>query len=1118
MNGHGAGGCGGGCGGGGCGDGGRGDGGRGGGGCGGCGCSGPATPASTDNPPGLSALSYRVGTHGRFMASMLERLASRPELARLTAREPDDPAIALLDCWAVVADILTFYGERHAQEGYLATAVEPESLVRLGRLVGYRPRPALGAGGYLAYTLDPGARALVPAGSQAKSVPAQGQLPQAFETSEDLSADARWNSLAVRTTAPPALDPDTAARLDRLTLVGPALHLKAGDRMLFLFGTAHQPVVRAVADATPDYAAAQTAVGLVPLAAADPVGDARAALRRAVDSAPSGHAAAPLREALAEALDRLEPGGCPVRTSYAALADASRLLAEGLAFARARPNTAPDWWLGDHVATAVRAVRAALLAVAADERRSLPEVEYLRELAYRLACPELGQDGERHASGCGCGSDCDRATALVATASVLPALRRTPPRPPAAGRDLATGLGDLWDPRSDSVPGLLAAADPRLAGSLHQAWATQRIAPPRQTAAVQVLRVKARPLSPPAAQRRDVPAEGAESMYLEGHHDGVLPGSWAVAEQAGSQHGPYLVRVLDTAQVRLPVPTPAGAPQVTVPVTRVTVDGPWHDEADGGDGEPAAPYDDITVWAAGEDLALADDPLTDDVEGSRIELAQVHPGLPPGRRLVVSGERTDVPGTTGIPGSELTMLASVQQSVGAFTGGDTVHTTLVLAAPLAYAYRRDTVTIHGNVVPATQGETRSEVLGSGDAARPGQSFALRQVTPAAPLTHLPADTPGGAEPALTVRVDAVRRHPVEDLSLLGPLDEAYVLRQDAGSAAVTFGDGVHGARLTTGVENVTAVYRVGAGPGGNLPPGTITQPVSRPLGVGAVTNPLASTGGTDADGPQDTRAGIPLRTRALDRLLSVGDYADFARGRAGIGRAAAARLFDGRRETVHVTVAAADDVPADVSDPLLTGLCTALAEFGDPHVPVRVDVRELVLLVLSAGVKVLPDHSFDTVEPAVRAAVLGVLGFAARDLAQPAHLSRVLAAMQAVPGVDYVDVDVFAGIEASADPLALVRLVSSLRGAARTVEALPARAEPVEHVVGTDPTGAEDTLTSIAVRYGVRVDDLVALNPALRGTTLTPGRRLLVRGGIRPAQLALMTPDLPETLILRRLP
>jgi hypothetical protein len=186
--------------------------------CGGC-CDGvdAVTPVAVFNRPGLSALSYRAGTYATFRESMLARLSSRRELDPLTTREPDDPAIALLDCWAVVGDVLTFYQERIANEGYLRTATEQLSITQLGRLAGHQPRPPLASSTYLAYTLDPGAKSLIPAGSGAKSQAANGQLPQTFETSEDLVAREEWNTLAVQLTArghpvPAAVRPGPARR------------------------------------------------------------------------------------------------------------------------------------------------------------------------------------------------------------------------------------------------------------------------------------------------------------------------------------------------------------------------------------------------------------------------------------------------------------------------------------------------------------------------------------------------------------------------------------------------------------------------------------------------------------------------------------------------------------------------------------------------------------------------------------------------------------------------------------------------------------------------------------------------------------------------------------------
>ena len=100
-----------------------------------CGCcEGLAveTPVEVSNRPGLSAVAYRVGTHARFKASMLARLSGSrlPELGNLKTRDDDDFTIALLDAWAMVSDVLTFYQERVANESYLRTATERGSVVR----------------------------------------------------------------------------------------------------------------------------------------------------------------------------------------------------------------------------------------------------------------------------------------------------------------------------------------------------------------------------------------------------------------------------------------------------------------------------------------------------------------------------------------------------------------------------------------------------------------------------------------------------------------------------------------------------------------------------------------------------------------------------------------------------------------------------------------------------------------------------------------------------------------------------------------------------------------------------------------------------------------------------
>ncbi|MFE2181945.1 LysM peptidoglycan-binding domain-containing protein [Streptomyces sp. NPDC059455] len=213
-----------------------------------------------------------------------------------------------------------------------------------------------------------------------------------------------------------------------------------------------------------------------------------------------------------------------------------------------------------------------------------------------------------------------------------------------------------------------------------------------------------------------------------------------------------------------------------------------------------------------------------------------------------------------------------------------------------------------------------------------------------------------------------------------------------------------------------------------------------------------------------------------------------------------------------MTVAGVDDAPIGADAEVLRALRTSLAAYGDTRLPVRVDVRELVLLVLVARVKVAPDHSWELVEPRLRQALLGELGYPGRELGQPAALSEVLATAQSVPGVDYVDVDAFTGVPASSTPRELAGLAARLTEPSAVV---PARsAEYAEDTYRITATGGE-TLTDIAGRHGIPLAELLRLNPDITDTRrLAKGRSVSVFRGIRPARLAMFSPDVPDTLIL----
>lgn len=195
------------------------------------------------NRPGLPALSYRIGDWATFRRRMLANLTKQPgnpeqpdnrPLAKLNTRAVDDPAIALLDAWAMVADVLTFYQERIANEGYLNTATEQRSVLELARSIGYELNPGVAASTFLAFAVEDTPTspsiAKVPKGTQVVSVPKGEELPQTFETSEEIIAHVEWNNLKPRLAKPQEINADT----EKLYLQGIATQLQPGDRILLI--------------------------------------------------------------------------------------------------------------------------------------------------------------------------------------------------------------------------------------------------------------------------------------------------------------------------------------------------------------------------------------------------------------------------------------------------------------------------------------------------------------------------------------------------------------------------------------------------------------------------------------------------------------------------------------------------------------------------------------------------------------------------------------------------------------------------------------------------------------------------------------------------------------------
>lgn len=202
-----------------------------------CGCCedmAPLVPRPRDNTPGKSRIDARIGTQAAFKADMLAALARSGGLRRLTTRSDDDPTIAVLDGWASVLDVLSFYQEEIVNEGYLRTAGERLSVGHMAAGIGYQLRPGVGSETCLAFeceaTPSTPIEVTIPAGSQVQSTPAPDETAQIFETKEEIVGRPAWNALRPR-----LMEKAPVRRLiSNIYLEGTSSGLEPGHALLFV--------------------------------------------------------------------------------------------------------------------------------------------------------------------------------------------------------------------------------------------------------------------------------------------------------------------------------------------------------------------------------------------------------------------------------------------------------------------------------------------------------------------------------------------------------------------------------------------------------------------------------------------------------------------------------------------------------------------------------------------------------------------------------------------------------------------------------------------------------------------------------------------------------------------
>jgi Baseplate J-like protein len=1032
--------------------------------CGCCTTAASAIPAEIENRPGLSAIAYRIGTFATFRQAITDQLSHTAELAGLTARVSEDYTITAIELWSAVADVLTFYQERTANEAFLRTATLRDSILRLVRLIGYELAPGAAATTQLAFTLDNGATALIPVGTRVKSVPGEGDKPQTYETLSALEADARLNKLRLfprpSPVSPSAAGQGWALAAPDAEAVKALAALAPGDRvMLFAPGAVEVLTVRELKAQDDLLTVAWVApiAGAAFVAAFDASDQTCQAYRLGRSFRLFGFDAPPSMVVAQQAT----PGDLTTTfltvasTDYSLQGDgsASNQLSLDARYDNLKPG-ATLLAVATVAATTV-AIPCTLTAVAQEHASrnatppSGPAVTALSGTVTRVTLSSLS--GMPLSSLLSAGGDIRNVTVFEL---IGPALRFWPfgyPEAVAAsdvylpgrrvgwsslqvGRTIEkvaykggteVSLADfdpgrpvlLTDAKADApISAAIASAALIGSGVALEPTATDGLTLPAigfsgdqaTPATVLVSATCPATMSFPAGSRRELAVTIGALPTQTINLDPVILGGGAIANVASA---------LQMA-IRIALP---GAPAFTKARVWEIPDPSGHALAIA----PGVPGDEVAFAASTNDPGTV---VLLGLDAARVRFLDGLVSAPIGP-LATGGALTGyVRATIGTDpphdvhldfpyAGAVNLAAAMRSQLGLntlITEDDRVlilprlpaheprsHVHLRLDLDDPVSLATGSAVLLGNVAPASHGETvRNEIVGDGDASQAFQLFTLKKK----PVTYVPSAATGGVSSSLSLLVNGVLWKEVPTLYGARPQDQVYVTRMaDDGALSVRFGEGVTGSRPDTGRQNIVARYRYGTGLAGRVGAGRLTTLLDRPTGVKGVANLLATDGGADPEVMDRARIAAPGSVRTFGRAVSLHDFEDTTLMAGEVAKASATWVWNGERRAIHLTVAAQGG--ATFSADGLARIMATLATERDPNHKLLIANYAAVAVRLQASIIVNPRYVNDDVLAAVRAAVLFALSFDQRRFAQPVYLSDIYRVMQKVDGVVAVDLD-----------------------------------------------------------------------------------------------------------------
>lgn len=330
------------------------------------------------------------------------------------------------------------------------------------------------------------------------------------------------------------------------------------------------------------------------------------------------------------------------------------------------------------------------------------------------------------------------------------------------------------------------------------------------------------------------------------------------------------------------------------------------------------------------------------------------------------------------------------------------------------------ITVYGNLVEASQGKSEKQaVLGSGDNRQTFQTFKL----PKSPLTYLLDESQTPAQvPELQVYVDNILWQRVDNFFNRNKDEQVYVVREDEeGVSWIQFGDGKNGSRLPSGNNNVVALYRSGIGASGELKTDSKPQATGKLKPLDKVYLPGEVVGGEQAETEVTAREAAPARLQSLDRMVSLADYEAETLAIPGVIKVRADWTAPSGTPLVRMVI-----LTESGSQPALNKVRNTLKTYnrcrGAARFPILCVAGSLQYIALQIRAAYGANRRPEDIKSAIATALgiqtaddedneQGLFSLAQRRFGQNIHVSQVIAAIQQVDGVQWVEVDALQALE-----------------------------------------------------------------------------------------------------------